>query len=81
MKRNRIGLIKLAAVGLALYTALMDGQTNPPKSLHILDESIDRLRLQEADLERAAGPLDEARKRAQESLERIERSWLKRHPP
>ena len=63
-------------VELTIYSTLMDALTDPPKFLHILDASIDRLRLQQADLERDAEPLYEGRKRARESLERIERAWL-----
>ena len=68
--------LRADTVELALYSALMGALTDPPKFLRLLDASIDRLRLQLADLERDAGPLYDGRKRAQETLERIERAWI-----
>ncbi|MCI0879230.1 MAG: recombinase family protein, partial [Chloroflexi bacterium] len=70
--------LRAEVLELTLYRSLMDAVANPPAFLHLLNASIDRLRARVADLERDAGPLYEGRKRATDTLERIERAWLNR---
>ena len=62
---------------MSLYWALVDALTDPSAFARLLDASVGRLRLQVADLERDAGPLEEGRRSAGEELARIEWAWLR----